>query len=105
MSVPIVVLLLLVLVQVGLVAADLVTVQSLAREAARVAAVGDDQAARRALDAAAGSRDVELSLSPSSPRTSGGLVTAEVRLRSAVLGPLGASVWLPGRAVMRVEDG
>jgi len=105
LSVPIVVLLLSVLLQVGLAAADLVTVQSLAREAARVAAVADDDAVRRALDAAAGDREVRLTLSPASPRSRGALVTAEVRVRSTVLGPLDAAIWLPGRAVMRVEDG
>jgi len=101
---PAVVLLLVLAVHAGLLATDLVAVQGLAREAARAAAVGGDAATRAALTEAAGPRPVTLTLTPAAPRAPGSMVTAEVRLRSRAFAPLGAPVWLPARATMRVED-
>ncbi len=101
---PAVVLLLVLAVHAGLLATDLVAVQGLAREAARAAAVGGDDATRAALSAAAGRRPVTVTLAPAAPRTPGTLVTAEVRLRSRAFAALGSAVWLPARATMRVED-
>ena len=100
---PLAVLVLVVGLHAGLLAADLVAVQGLAREAARAAAVSDDLATQRAVRQAAGRRQVRLTLTPAAPRPAGGLVTAEVELESRAFGAFGLHVWLPARASMRVE--
>jgi hypothetical protein len=103
--VPAVLLLILLIVQAGVVAADLVTATGIAREAARVAAVGDDASARAATAKAAGSRHVQVSfVPPSGARAPGDLVTATLRLRSHSFAVFGAPIWLPAQATMRVED-
>jgi len=104
MVLPAVILLLVLTVHAGLLAMDLVAVEGLAREAARAAAVGDDDQTRAALAQAAGRRPVTVTLSPPSPREPGTLVTAEIRARTRAFGPFGAALWLPARATMRVED-
>ncbi len=104
LALPLVTLLIVLVLHAGLLAVDLVAAQGLAREAARVAAVADDAATRRALAEAAGRRPVELTLVPVGPREPGTLVTAEVSLRSRAFQPFGPGIWLPARAVMRVED-
>ncbi len=102
---PVVLLLILLVVQAGVVAADLVAAAGIARETARVAAVGDDAGARAAAERAAGSREVRVSLAPpSGARAPGDLVTATLRLRSSGFAVLGAPVWLPAQATMRVEE-
>lgn len=101
---PLVAFVLVMGVHAGILASDLVAAQSLAREAARVAAVADDGVVRDALRAAAGRQPVELTLSPAAPRSPGTLVTAELRVRSRAFQALGNEIWLPARAAMRVED-
>lgn len=101
---PAVVVLLVLALHAGLLATDLVAVQGLAREAARAAAVGGDDATRAALAAAAGDRPVTVTLTPADPRVPGTLVTAEVRLRTRAFTAFGSQAWLPARATMRVED-
>lgn len=88
----------------GVLAVDLVAVQSLAREAARSAAVAQDDEVRDAVEKAAGGQPVELDLQPGGPRPVGSLVTAEVRVQSRAFRPFGPPIWLPARATMRVED-
>jgi hypothetical protein len=101
---PVVVLCMVLLLQTGLAAAELLLAQSAAREAARVAAVDDDRAALRVAREVAGARPVEVRTSPvAGARRAGDLVTVEVSLRSLAFDRLGVTVWLPGRAVMRVE--
>ena len=104
MVVPAAVMLVVLLLHAGILAADLVTVQGLAREAARIAVVADDAAARGALADAAGRRPVALTLDPAGPRSPGTLVTVTVRLHSTAFSAFGAEVWLPGTATMRVEN-
>jgi hypothetical protein len=102
MLVPAVTLLAVLLVHAGILGADVVTAQLLAREAARAAATGGAEAAADALAEAAGSRPAQLELSPSSPAV-GEIVAATVRVRSAAFAPFGIEVWLPARAAMRTE--
>lgn len=106
LTVPAIVLLLVVLVHASLFGVDLVVAQGLAREAARVAAVDDDGAARDAVRSAAGRRPVRVSLTPpESRRQPGDTVRARLELRSRGFAPFGVRVWLPAEASMRVEDG
>ncbi len=99
---PVVTLLLVLVACAGLLGADLVAAQAVAREAARSAAVGDVDAAHSVATAAADRRTIELELVPGRP-SAGEVVTASVRLRSRAFEALGADVWLPGQATMRVE--
>jgi len=101
---PLATLLAVLALHAGLLAADLVAVQGLAREAARAAAVTDDAATRDALEQAAGRQAVRVTLRPASPRDPGALVTAEVSLLSRAFRAFGPRIWLQARAVMRVED-
>lgn len=101
---PLATLLAVLALHAGLLAADLVAVQGLAREAARAAAVSGDAATRATLEQAAGRQPVRLTLDPASPRSPGALVTAQVSLESRAFRAFGQKVWLPARAVMRVED-
>lgn len=102
---PAVVLLLTLLVHAALLGADLVAAQGVAREAARVAAVADDAAVRKASATAAGNRPVEVTLQPpAGARVPGRQVTAAVRLRSRAFEAFGLRVWLPAEATMRVEE-
>lgn len=89
----------------AVVGAELVAAQGIAREAARAAAVGSDAEARNAAKAGAGSRQFDLRLlPPDGARQPGDLVSARLRLRSAVAANLGLDLWLPAHAVMRTED-
>lgn len=92
------------LLHAAVLAADVVTAHAVALQAARVAAVDDDQAVNDAVADAAGGRPVEVTLSPpASDRVRGDQVQATVRLRSAAFASFGASVWVPARVWMRVE--
>jgi hypothetical protein len=103
--IPAVLLLILLIVQTGIMAADLVTATGIAREAARTAAVDNDTNARAAAMRAAGSRHIHISfVPPSGARAPGDLVTATLRLRSHSFAVFGTPVWLPAQATMRVED-
>jgi Flp pilus assembly protein TadG len=89
----------------GLAATELLIAQSVAREAARTAAVDDDHAVLRAAREVAGRREVDVRTAPASgARRAGDLVTVEVSLRSHAFDRFGLAVWLPARAVMRVES-
>jgi hypothetical protein len=102
---PGVVLVLVLVLHGAWLGADLVLAQSLAREAARVAAVADDGQVRAALDEAAGERPVEVTLAPpSGARAAGALVTARLRVRTRAFAVFGPGIWLPAQATMRVED-
>lgn len=104
MILPLLAMLLVVLIQGALLGVELVTAQGLAREAARTAVVDDDAAVRSAVKAAAGDRKVEVDIDPAAgERAVGDLVTVELRLRSHALAELVEPVWLPAKAVMRVE--
>jgi hypothetical protein len=101
---PAVVLLLVMLVHAGLLGADLVLAQGLAREAARTAALGNESALDAALRTAVGKRPVEVSVTPPAERRQAGeLVTVRLRVRSRAFAAFGADVWVPARATMRVE--
>lgn len=101
---PLVVLLLVVLLHAAVLGSDVVAAQGVAREAARVASVADDREVQQAVRRAAGRRDLRVEVHPpASARSAGDTVTASISLRSAAFSPFGADVWVPARAVMRVE--
>jgi Flp pilus assembly protein TadG len=101
---PVALLLLVLVLHAGVMAADLVTAQGLAREAARAAAVSDDDNARAVTRRAAGRRLVEVTFAPvSGARAPGDLVTARLRLRSRAFAAFGVPIWVPAQATMRVE--
>lgn len=101
---PVLAMLLALVLQGGLAASELVLAQAVARDAARVASVDDDVAARAAAQAVAGTRQLDLRIRPAAgDRRGGELVTVEVGLRSAVLDRMGLEVWLPATASMRIE--
>jgi hypothetical protein len=102
MALPVVILLGVLVVHAGILGADVVSAQVLAREAARAAAVEGAEAAGPALEEAAGERPVELELDPETLEA-GQIVTATVRVRSAAFAAFGFEVWLPARAAMRTE--
>jgi uncharacterized protein YceH (UPF0502 family) len=105
LSLPLVILWLCLLVHAALLCSDLVVAQTLAREAARVAAVSDDADVRATLDRVAGRRPVRLELRPpTAGRRPDDLVTARLEVRSAAFAAFGTSVWIPAQATMRVED-
>lgn len=86
----------------GLLAADVVAAQTLARDAARHAAAGDPAAARDVVETGAPGA-YELVLDPPDPRP-GEAVTATVRLRPRVAPGDGDGLWLPeAAATMRAE--
>ena len=103
MTLPAALLLVLLVVQAGVLGADVVAAQGLARDAARTAAVGGADDVAALVDQAAGSREVEVVLEPASPEA-GEPVTVSLRLRSRAFGNLGHRVWLPARATMRAEE-
>jgi hypothetical protein len=101
---PVIVLLGVLLVHSALFGADLLTAQSLAREAARTAAVDDDAEVRRTVDRAARGRHVVVTLDPTAgDRRGGDLVVARVRLRTRAFAAFGVRLDVPGEAAMRVE--
>jgi Flp pilus assembly protein TadG len=102
---PVLAMLLAMVLQGGLAASELVLAQAVARDAARVAAVDDDAAARAAAQAVAGTRRVDVRIQPATAGRRGGeLVTVTISLRSAAFHRLGIELWLPAEATMRVED-
>lgn len=104
LAVPFVILALTVLLHTAVLGADLVAAQNVALQAARVAAVDDDEAVAAAVAHAAGRRPVDVEVQPvSGDRRAGDLVAATVRLRSRAFAPLGVTVWAPAKATVRVE--
>jgi Flp pilus assembly protein TadG len=105
---PVVVLMLLAVVQVGLVVRDQVLVTHAAREAARAAAVDPrPEAARQGAEAAARLDRGRLTVELSGATEPGARLTATVRYRSPtdvpLIGPLVGDRLLVAEATMRVE--
>jgi hypothetical protein len=98
MVLPLFGLLLALLAQTGLLLADVVMAQGIAREVARTATVEGESAAHDVGRELAGRRDVKIDLGRVD-----GLIEARVELRSSVFASTGVEVWLPARAVMRPE--
>lgn len=104
LALPFVMLAIVLLLHAALFAADVVTAQALALQAARAASTGDDRAVSAALEQAAGRRRVEVTVEPpDSRRSAGDPVAATVRLRTAAFEPFGAAVWIPARVTLRTE--
>lgn len=104
LALPFVVLGLTIVLHAAVLAADLVAAQNVALQAARVAAVDDDDAVADAVAQAAGRRPVEVDVEPRSPqRRAGDLVAATVRMRSHAFAPFGVTAWAPAKATVRVE--
>lgn len=98
MVVPLLGMLLALLAQTGLLLADLVVVQGIAREVGRAAAVDDADAARDLAERLAGDRDVRVGLSDDD-----GHVEARVELATRAFDAVGVELWLPARATFRRE--
>ena len=102
---PFVVLAIVVLLHVAVLGADLVGANALALQAARAAAIGDDAAVEASVRDAVGARPVQIDVEPpDTQRAPGDDVTATIRLRSRAFEPFGATLWLPARVTMRVEQ-
>lgn len=106
---PIVVIVLAVVVQVGLVASDHVKVWHAAREAARVAAVDPDEAAISRAAAGAGLEPLEITVEPEELyRRQGEPVTVAVSYapstRVPAIGSLFEGLRLVAEASMRIEQ-
>ena len=106
---PVVVVLLLAVLQLGLVARDVVLVTHAAREAARAAAVDDDpDAPRQAAEASGGLTAARLSVDVSGRGEAGSRVRVEVRYRIPTSVPIvGALIddhEVTSVATMRVEE-
>ena len=106
---PVVVLALLLVIQVGLIARAQVLVVNAAREGARAAAVDGPGAARPAAVGSPGIRADRAAVSASTePGETGDLVRVEVRYRVptdvALIGPLVGDPTLTAEVVMRAED-
>lgn len=99
MVLPLMGMLLVLFVHTGLLLADVVTAQGIARQVARSAAVDGDDVARDVGRRLAGSRAVRLRL-----ERDAGLVEARVELRSDVFASVGARPWIPARATMQAES-
>lgn len=105
---PVVVLLLLTILQVGLLARDSLLVAHASREAARAAAVDPDpHAARTAALASSGLDDGRIDVSVTGRGASGSRVTVRVRYRAptsvALVGALLGDRTLEATTTMRVE--
>jgi hypothetical protein len=98
MVLPLLGLLLALLAQTGLLLADVVVVQGIAREAGRAAAIDDAAAAREVAERLAGDRGVRVDVADR-----GGLVEARVELATGAFSGMGVDLWLPARAVFRRE--
>ena len=108
LALPVVVVMMLAVVQVGLVGRDQLLVWHAAREAARAAAVEPNPgAARSAAVGAAGLQPGRLVVSLGGGTTAGDLVTATVRYRSPtevpIVGRLIGDVDMSAAVTMRVE--
>jgi len=106
---PVVVIVLAAVVQVGMVAVDHVKVWHAAREGARVAAVDPDPAAIRRAAESAGLRPLELSIEPDDLyRRQGEPVTVAVSyapsMKIPVMGALFDELQLDAEASMRIEQ-
>ncbi len=106
---PVVILGLLLVIQVGLIARAQVLVVNAAREGARAAAVEGPGAAEATAAASPGMRDDHLAVSAATePGQTGDLVRVQVRYRVPtdvpLVGPMVGVPTLTAEVVMRVED-
>jgi len=110
MILPLVALVLLLLVQAGLVVRDQLLVSHAAREAARAAAVSENDRAGAALEAARQSGPLERDRLSGTVATGGGgtavrvVITYRSPTELAVIGPLVPDITLSSSVVMRVES-
>lgn len=110
MILPLVALVLLLLVQAGLVVRDQLLVSHAAREAARAAAVSENDRAGAALEAARQSGPLERDRLSGTVAMGGGgtavrvVITYRSPTELAVIGPLVPDVTLSSSVVMRVES-
>lgn len=88
------------LAQTGVLLADVVVVQGLAREVARTAAVEGVQPARRLAEELAGPRTLRVHIDDHD-----GLVEARAELETRAFAATGVELWLPAQATFRAEDG
>jgi hypothetical protein len=86
------------LAQTGLLLADLLAVQGIARQAARTAAVEGDVDAVALADRLASSRELRLDV-----ERADGLVEVRAELASRAFTAAGVDVWLPARATFHDE--
>lgn len=108
LTLPVVAMLLALIVEVGIVAADRSRVWHAAREGARVAAVEPDEGRVRSAVAAAGVQGAEVTIDPPSrERVQGEPVTVSIsyrhRGRAPLVGALFERVVLEAVATMRIE--
>lgn len=106
---PFVALLLAIIVQVGMIAADGTRLWHGAREAARAAAVDGDPARISAAAAAGGLEGIEVKIEPAEPeRIQGEPVTVDLAYspagRTPLVGRLFDDIRLTASASMRIED-
>ena len=110
MILPLVALVLLLLVQAGLVVRDQLLVSHAAREAARAAAVSENDRAGAALEAARQSGPLERDRLSGTVAMGGGgtavrvVITYRSPTELAVIGPLVPAITLSSSVVMRVES-
>lgn len=95
---PLVGLLLALFVHTGMLLADVLTAQAVAREVARTAAVDGDDAAHEIGRQLAGRRAVRVDLTHADA-----LIEVRIDLRSTAFDSVFRPVWVPARATMRVE--
>lgn len=98
MVVPLLGLLVGLLAQTGLLVADVVVAQGIAREVGRAAAVDGPDAARDLAEAMAGDRDVRVDIDQD-----GAMVVTRVELATGAFGAVGVELWLPAQASFRRE--
>jgi Flp pilus assembly protein TadG len=98
MVVPLLGLLLGLVIQTGLLLADVVVAQGIAREAGRAAAVDGDDRARQVAERMAGDRQVRVEVDGDA-----GVVEVGIELATGAFASVGVDLWLPARATFRRE--
>jgi Flp pilus assembly protein TadG len=98
MVVPLLGLLLALLSHTGLLLADAVVAQGVAREVGRAAAVDGAERARQVAERLAGDREVRVDLDER-----GGMVEARIELVSGAFAAIGVDVRVPATATFRAE--
>jgi Flp pilus assembly protein TadG len=98
MVVPLLGLLLGLMIQTGLLLADVVVAHGIAREAGRTAAVEGVERARQVAERTAGGRDVRVDVDDDA-----GVVEVSVELATGAFSTVGVDLWLPARATFRRE--
>lgn len=98
MVVPLLGLVLGLLAQTGLLLADVVVVQGIAREVGRAAAVDGPDHARDLAREMAGDRDVRVDVDEDA-----GMVVTRVEMATGAFRAVGVQLWLPAQAAFRRE--